>query len=106
MRNGNDDKTTGNKETAMNATATYTGTYGEQMEQYRESLAGYRAQAALAMSEAGVKIGDHVEYHAVGSWNQAAVLEGTLYVTRRGEPRVRLDGTRKTARWHKGFKAS
>jgi hypothetical protein len=71
--------------------------------EYEKQMQGYVEKRDLAMREAGVKIGDTVEYHHVGGmFFTVVVLKGILYMTKRGQPKVKAtDG--KNYGWHKGW---
>jgi hypothetical protein len=64
----------------------------------------YLEKRDLTMQEAGVKIGDLVEYHHLGGmFFTVVVLTGVLYMTKRGQPKVKAtDG--KNYGWHKGWR--
>lgn len=66
----------------------YTGTHEEQQRQYEEALRQYEAERDAAMAEAGVAIGDTVEYHLVGLYD-VKIRKGVLYLTKGGQPKVK-----------------
>ena len=72
--------------------------------EYEQQVKEYETNRDAAMLEAGVKIGDNVAYHHVGGvFFTVIVLSGVLYMTKRGQPKVRAtDG--KNYGWHKGWK--
>lgn len=60
-----------------------------------------------AMTEAGVKVGDEVEYSTANPFGTIYVFEGKVFLDKDGVPHVKLnkptvDGKTKM-RWHKGF---
>lgn len=71
--------------------------------EYEEQKKEYETRRDVAMQEAGVKVGDVVEYHHMGGmFFTVVVLKGVVYMTKRGQPKVRAtDG--KNYGWHKGF---
>ena len=72
--------------------------------EYEKQMQEYLEKRDLAMQEAGVKIGDSVEYHHLGGmFFTVVVLTGVLYMTKRGQPKVKaIDG--KNYGWHKGWR--
>lgn len=51
----------------------------------------YTARRDAAMAEVNVKIGDVVEYHNISLLaGGVTILEGTIYLTKRGAPRVKV----------------
>ena len=72
--------------------------------EYEQQMREYIEKRDLAMQEAGVKIGDSVEYHNLGGmFFTVVVLTGVLYMTKRGQPKVKaIDG--KNYCWHKGWR--
>lgn len=74
--------------------------------EYEKQMQEYTDRRDLAMSEAGVKVGDKVEYHYLGGmFFTVVVLKGELYMTKRGQPKVKAtDG--KNYGWHKGWKVT
>lgn len=83
----------------------YSGTWEEQQAQYRTALADYEAKRDGAMAEAGVALGDEVEYHAIPTCvlGTGEHFRGTVYLTKNGKPRVKLV-TGGWKPWHKGWK--
>lgn len=80
-------------------------TYEEQMAEWREAKAKWDASRDNAMQEVGVNVGDAVEYHAIPTCilGTPEYFKGTIYFTKAGRPRVKLDdGGWK--RWHKGWR--
>jgi hypothetical protein len=71
--------------------------------EYEKQMQEYVEKRDRAMLDAGVKIGDTVEYHRVGGmFFTVVVLKGILYMTKRGQPKVKAtDG--KNYGWHKGW---
>lgn len=61
------------------------------------------ANAIQPMKDVNVKFGDKVSYHAVGSFGNVDIKSGTV-ISKDGIPYVKLDGSRKTVLWHKGFR--
>jgi hypothetical protein len=74
----------------------------ETQAEYNQQMAEYTARRDAAMKEAGVAVGDKVEWHNVGAFFNMEILTGTLYLTKRGQPKVKLTDGRAVA-WHKGF---
>jgi len=74
--------------------------------EYEQQMQEYTERRDLTMSEAGVKIGDKVEYHHMGGmFFTVVVLTGVVYMTKRGQPKVKAtDG--KSYGWHKGWKVT
>lgn len=83
----------------------YTGTYAEQQAQYLAAKADYEAKRDTAMASVSVKAGDVVEYTAIPTaiLGTAEHFKGTVYMTSRGQPKVRLMGARGSKPWHKGW---
>lgn len=73
------------------------------MAEYEQQMAEYITNRDAAMAAVGVAIGDTVEYHHIGgAFFTVVVKTGTLYMTKRGQPKVRAtDG--KSYGWHKGW---
>ena len=73
--------------------------------EYEQQMQEYNARRDSAMTEAGVKVGDIVEYHHIGMFFTVVVLTGVVYMTKRGQPKVKAtDG--KNYGWHKGWKVT
>jgi hypothetical protein len=70
---------------------------------WQVQMAEYIAKRDAAMQEAGVKVGDKVEYHVVSPFGSAEVFDGVLYIAKNGQPRVRLSGSRQSKGWNKGW---
>jgi hypothetical protein len=64
----------------------------ETQAEYNQQMAEYTAR----------RVGDKVEWHNVGAFFNVEILTGTLYLTKRGQPKVKLTDGRAVA-WHKGF---
>jgi plastocyanin len=71
--------------------------------EYEKQMQEYTEKRDRAMLEASVKVGDTVEYHHLGGmFFTVVVLKGILYMTKRGQPKVKAtDG--KNYGWHKGW---
>lgn len=71
--------------------------------EYEQQMQEYITKRDAAMSEANVKVGDTVEYHHLGGmFFTVVVMKGVVYMTKRGQPKVKAtDG--KNYGWHKGW---
>ena len=70
---------------------------------WQVQMAEYIARRDAAMNEVGAKVGDKVEYHVVSPFGTVEVVEGVLYIAKNGQPRVKLNGRRKSKGWNKGW---
>lgn len=72
--------------------------------EYEEQMKEYIAQRDKSMAEADVKVGDKVEYHHLGGlFFTVVVITGIVYMTKRGQPKVKATNG-KNYGWHKGFR--
>ena len=71
--------------------------------EYEQQMQEYITKRDAAMSEANVKVVDTVEYHHLGGmFFTVVVMKGVVYMTKRGQPKVKAtDG--KNYGWHKGW---
>lgn len=83
----------------------YTGTYAEQQAQYLAAKAEYEAKRDTAMASVAVKAGDVVEYYAAPTCilGTQEYFKGVVYMTKRGQPKVRLTNIHGSKAWHKGW---
>ncbi len=85
------------------ASCEYREKYPEIERLHKEAMAKHSGKAQNAMCSVSARPGDTVFYNVVGSWGHVETQEGTLFIDKKGVPRVKLIFG-KSVRWHKGFK--
>lgn len=81
----------------------YREKYPEIERLHKEAMSRHSDKAQDAMCSVGARPGQGVFYDVVGSWGHVEDQEGTIFIDKKGVPKVRLASGR-SVRWHKGFK--
>jgi len=81
----------------------YREKYPEIESLHKEAMGKHSDNAQDAMCSVSARPGDTVFYDAVGSWGHVETQKGTLFIDKKGVPRVKLTSG-KFVKWHKGFK--
>ena len=77
--------------------------YPELVKIHKKEMTKLSDNALIAMKEHGHKFGDRVEYSQASPFGLIQNYNGLLYKDKYGLPKVKLDDSRKSIKWHKGF---